>query len=316
MARFFLRHNQICWNRRLHLVTAAPKVQIVIPVHDRKEITRACLERLVRLDVPAWAGVIVVDDGSTDGTGRMIETEHPWVRLLRGDGRLWWTGAIVAGMRAAIEKGAECVIWLNDDTLPDPGALEVLARQAETSGGICGAVCRGEKDHSVAYGGGMIMNHWPRPLRQVEGQTPLLVDWLHGNLVAIPKVVWQRCGLPDAAAMPHNLADISYSFQARQTGISVWLHPAATALAQTNDSASYWSWLDPRLKPWDLVSGLWRVKMWWYAPGVFVFQLRHFGWQGMSPLVRHHIRLAGAVLLQTVLPRSLIRSLKEVPGCR
>ncbi|MEZ5384390.1 MAG: glycosyltransferase [Prosthecobacter sp.] len=179
------------------------RVQIVIPAHNRRETTRACLAHLLALEVPTWAGVIVVNDGSTDGTTEMISAEYSWVHIIQGTGTLWWTGAIVVGMRAAIQQGTDCIIWLNDDTLPDQGTLELLASKARTSQAVCGAVCRGVDGRELAYGGGMVQAHWPQPIRKMDGgMEPLQVEWLHGNLVAIPEIVWRRCGLPDDTHLP------------------------------------------------------------------------------------------------------------------
>ena len=100
--------------------TPGLKADIVIPVHNRRDITLRCLANLYRLGAPAWAGLIVADDGSTDGTSDAIREQYPAVVLLHGDGNLWWTGAIVRGMAEALERGSELIFWLNDDCLPAP----------------------------------------------------------------------------------------------------------------------------------------------------------------------------------------------------
>lgn len=285
------------------------KVQVVIPVHNRRETTRTCLAHLASLEVPRWAGVIVVDDGCTDGTAELVTKEFPWVQIIQGDGALWWTGAIVLGMRAAIHHGSDCIIWLNDDTLPDQGTLELLVNEARANQAVCGAVCRGNDGRELAYSGGTMKNHWPRPLRRIEGGTKSLeVEWLHGNLAAIPAFVWQRCGLPDARNLPHNLADISYTYAAHQAGIPVRLLPQASATASINDSPSYWSWLDPRMSAARLLTGLWDKKMWWFAPGVLYFQWHHFSWGALTPLAIHYVKFM--VLLLFKIPLTIIPGLR------
>lgn len=300
----------------LSRVITPANVQIVIPVHNRRETTRICLLRLAELGVPDWAGVIVVDDGSTDGTAEMILRDHPWVHLLPADGTLWWTGAIRLGMETAIQQGAECIVWLNDDTLPDPHTLERLVEHSQRTGGVCGAVCRGDDGRPIAYAGGWLPRNWPQPLAHLGGTAPLPVHWLHGNLVAIPAAVWRRCGLPDAAHMPHNLADISYTYDAHRSGIPVDLLPSATALAKVNESASYWSWLDPRLSRADLLRGLWSVKMWWYAPGVVRFQLHHFGWRGLPALGFLFFKLSVLMVARGWFPAKAWHGLKSTFGKR
>ena len=97
---------------------------ILIPAHNRRAVTLACLAALRPAIVGGTWRIIVVDDGSTDGTGDAIRAEFPEVTLLRGDGQLHWTGAIARAMRE-VPRGAT-VFWLNDDCRPRPGALATL----------------------------------------------------------------------------------------------------------------------------------------------------------------------------------------------
>ena len=92
-------------------------IYIIIPVHNRKEITLKCLDILQKNGDLDIYYVIVVDDGSTDGTSEAIQSLYPNITILVGDGNLWWTGAIKKGMEYAYDKGAEYFIWLNDDCL-------------------------------------------------------------------------------------------------------------------------------------------------------------------------------------------------------
>ena len=76
-------------------------VYIIIPVHNRKEITLKCLDTLKQNGDLDKYYVIVIDDGSTDGTSEAIQSLYPDVIILTGDGNLWWTGAIKKGMEYA-----------------------------------------------------------------------------------------------------------------------------------------------------------------------------------------------------------------------
>jgi len=66
-------------------------IYTVIPYITVREYTRDCLSSLQRQTV-AGHGIIVVNDGSTDGTKEMLQKEFPEVIVLQGDGNLFLDG--------------------------------------------------------------------------------------------------------------------------------------------------------------------------------------------------------------------------------
>ena len=114
---------------------------IVIPVHNRRATTRACLARLQELGLFNKTTVCLVDDACSDGTREMVECEFPAVRIVDGNGNLFWGGGILEGMIFAHEQGAETMVWVNDDCLPLPGAVETVIARASQTRGICGGIC-------------------------------------------------------------------------------------------------------------------------------------------------------------------------------
>src|ERR1044071_9943972 len=93
-----------------------PAIYIIIPVHNRLEATRRCLESL-RNQMFTRFQILLVDDGSTDGTSEFVKENYPDVMLLTGDGNLWWTGAINLGIRYALLRGSanDAVLVINND---------------------------------------------------------------------------------------------------------------------------------------------------------------------------------------------------------
>ena len=78
-----------------------PRLAIVIPTWNRKELLAACLASLEAQTFQDFE-VIVVDDGSTDGTAGLIELEYPTVRLVRLTRNRGFCVATNAGIRAAL----------------------------------------------------------------------------------------------------------------------------------------------------------------------------------------------------------------------
>jgi len=101
------------------------KVAIIIPVYNRIEITKTGLNKLRDIlfsegnDNHSEYKIIVIDDGSTDGTSEWIHENFKDIILLRGNGNLWWSGAVNKGAMYALEvlKSDYVLLW-NDDTSP------------------------------------------------------------------------------------------------------------------------------------------------------------------------------------------------------
>jgi GT2 family glycosyltransferase len=95
-----------------------PKVFVIIPVHNRKHFTYECLDSLTQQSY-SNISIIVVDDGSTDGTSEMIARYFSEVKVLHGDGYLWWTGAINFGIKEALRIATheDFILVINDDVI-------------------------------------------------------------------------------------------------------------------------------------------------------------------------------------------------------
>ena len=108
-----------------------PSVALVVPVHNNKEDTTEFLESLKGVTYPNYT-VIIIDDGSTDGTEDMVKEKYPYVILLKGDGSLWWSGATNIGIKKAIEMGADYVLLGGmNDTIVDSDFVTALVDTAE-----------------------------------------------------------------------------------------------------------------------------------------------------------------------------------------
>ena len=96
-------------------------ISVVVPTHNRKERLRRCLRALMAQDYPAYE-VIVVDDGSTDGTDEMVRQEFPQVHYLRQEHR----GPAAARNRGIRAARGEIVAFTDDDCEPPPEWLRSL----------------------------------------------------------------------------------------------------------------------------------------------------------------------------------------------
>jgi len=103
-----------------------PAVDVVIPCHNNRSLTRACLASFERQTLPHR--VIVVDDGSTDGTAAMVHEEFPQVEVVELDGNRGYTIACNRGVAAG---SGEFVVLINNDTESAPDFLERILAPLE-----------------------------------------------------------------------------------------------------------------------------------------------------------------------------------------
>lgn len=109
---------------------------VVIPTYDEADTLPSTLARL-RSAVP-WADVLVVDDGSPDGTGDVAEAiarADRAVHVLHRTGKLGLGSAYIAGFRWALERGYGVVVEMDADGSHQPEELPLLLDALVHAGG-------------------------------------------------------------------------------------------------------------------------------------------------------------------------------------
>jgi GT2 family glycosyltransferase len=100
-------------------------VAVVVSWNGRDD-TLAALESLRGIDT------VVVDNGSVDGSADAIAARFPEVELIRAGVNLGFAGGNNAGIRRALDHGADWVLLVNNDATVEPGIVEALAAAAES----------------------------------------------------------------------------------------------------------------------------------------------------------------------------------------
>jgi len=107
----------------------AEKIYILLPVHNRRQVTEkfvACLRRQTY-----WPfHLILIDDGSTDGTAESVTAAIESVTVIRGRGKFWWAGCLQQGLNtlAALHPSpGDILLIANDDIQFEDNFLESAA---------------------------------------------------------------------------------------------------------------------------------------------------------------------------------------------
>lgn len=93
-------------------------IYILLPVHNRSEVTRRFIECL-KVQTYRDYHLVLIDDGSSDGTAEMVRENIRSLTIIRGTGDWWWAGSLQQGYRwlkRQIVPGTDFVLIINDDT--------------------------------------------------------------------------------------------------------------------------------------------------------------------------------------------------------
>jgi GT2 family glycosyltransferase len=294
-------------------MTQLPSVYILIPVHNRKTITLTCLETLQHHGDLDRYKVVVIDDGSTDGTAEAIQVSFPQVIILKGDGHLWWTGAITLGMEYAYQQEANYFIWLNDDTLPDSATLSYLVSAcASSSRRIVTAQCYADYSYSQpTYGGRLVGGCKLETLAARPGQT-CLCDVCSGNLVCLPRSLVDTIGYPPSLQTPQAWGDVVYTWWATKAGFTIHVLGDATAICPNNPLEEGWSLSRiPMKQRWQMLtspkSSIYPLSYWFYCNQVY-------DWKGGILFIQVYLKLISFTFLRWIVPLPWLKSLKTITG--
>jgi GT2 family glycosyltransferase len=264
------------------------QIAVLLTCHNRRAKTISCLDALSAQCLPRHTELTIylVDDGCTDGTAKAVVQRFPEVRIIPGDGNLYWSGGMRLAWCSAIEAADyDAYLWLNDDVKLFPEAVAGLvtswqnAAAAGRPGIIVGSMC--DPDSGRPAYGGYSRDKIIEP--SYEMQT---CDRINGNVLLVPREVFTVVGnlSPDFS---HLYGDIDYGFRARKAGFELWVAPRFLGQCRRNPCPP---WADPSVP----FSRRWRNL---HSPTVYplrenyVFSTRHYKWRGLIKILKLYLRV-------------------------
>lgn len=183
-------------------------MSVIVVSFNSRDLTLRCVETFYGEALAAGWEVIVVDNGSADGTAEAVAARFPAARVIRSERNLGYAGAGNLGLRAAQGR---IRLLLNSDVFAPPAALRGLAKTLAQNPDI-GAISPGLRTPAgeaqpFAFGddptlGYLLRRGWralrrKTPLHNWAVDRPLDVDWVSGACLAVRAEVVGRVGLLD-----------------------------------------------------------------------------------------------------------------------
>lgn len=198
--------------------------------------TRVCLHSLQAQDYAALT-VLLVDNGSTDGSVPALRAEFPDLPILETGANLGFCGGNNAGIEWALAHGADYVLLLNNDAWFDPAMTRqlVTAAEADPRIGMAGPKIYQAAPPDTLWSAGGVVTYWGNVTgmrgfgKPDRGQfdRPADVDYLPGCGILVRRQVLEQVGLLDLAYYCY-YEDTDWAMRARQAGWRIWYVPAAT----------------------------------------------------------------------------------------
>lgn len=248
-------------------------VHVLIPVFNRLPLTQRVLQCLHAQQLDEPLNIIVIDDGSTDGTAEFLGSQQD-VTVLKGDGSLWWGGAIELGLQHVLQTGAskDWVLLVNNDTQFGNDFIQRLIETARAyAPAAVGSVICDEEMPDRLISIGVVLDTWRlKPRDKLEHfrphdktHDPYSVDVLSGRGTLYPLEAFQKAGTMKPVLLPHYLADYELAVRVRKAGYRLLISEGAATLSTSKFGNSF--------RPRNLLEEFFSVRSYYYLPAVLTF---------------------------------------------
>jgi GT2 family glycosyltransferase len=253
--------------------TPSASVAVVVLNWNGRELTLECIRSLLEMPTPG-VEIILVDNGSSDGTVDAVRAEFDdRVTLIVNDENLGFAGGNNVGIRYALDRGAEFVLLLNNDTVVDPGLVDHLLRPFSGSPGVG---VTGPKIYyytpadQIWFAGGQVYlargtsrHIGIRETDRGQFDTEREVDYVTGCALMARREVLETAGLLDPSYVAY-YEDVDFCMRARGAGFQiryvpggkVWHKISASTGGQmgrakiTRKFKSTWKFFRRYARPW------------------------------------------------------------------
>jgi GT2 family glycosyltransferase len=212
-----------------------PAVTVIVLNWNGRDDTIACVESLAHVEYANFQ-VMVVDNGSTDGSVAALRARFPELEIVETGRNLGFAEGNNVGVRLALQRGADYAFLLNNDTEVDPSLLRELVAAAERcpEGGIFAAKIFYHADPARLWYAGAVWNDRKMGFEHLHEEGKLkadargvaATDYACGCALLARSSMLREVGLLDSKFfLTYEETDLC--FRARRAGFSCYYVPGA-----------------------------------------------------------------------------------------
>jgi GT2 family glycosyltransferase len=224
-------------------------IHVVIPVHNRLKFTKSCIKSIINQKKCEKINIIIVDDGSKDGTSTYIKKKFPKITILNGSGSLYWGGAINLGVEY-VKKNSNKNDWLlvvNNDVELSSNAISELIKSSKgyKKKALIGALTLNLRDKRTIIKSGTIVKSWflnktkhiyqGLNINNLKNKKPIKVDFLTGRCLLHPMKVFSKIGNYDSKTFLHYGGDDEISMRVKKYGYVTAICPNSIVYLNSNN---------------------------------------------------------------------------------
>lgn len=217
-------------------------VYALIPIKDRVEQTLKCIESFKKQSYKQIE-IVVIDDGSIDGSKEKILEKWNDVTVLEGDGNLWCMGAFAMGVNYVrnLWKKEDFILTQNQDTFFDSDFVFSLVMISESKNRSIVAASNYSKDKVTGIYNKIVIKNGGFNPAFVEGEVPSLFECptLATRGTLFPVEVFEKIG-NFSKLFPHYAGDYEICARARRNGFK--LYSSTKIKVYSNDDNHNLAW--------------------------------------------------------------------------
>ena len=223
-----------------------PKIFVVVLNFNGGSDLINCLNSVFHSDYPNFE-MVIVDNNSKDGSFEQAKNTFSRSHFIKNSENIGFSKGNNVGIRFALEKFADYIFILNNDTVIKKNTLSLLVKTAQenSNAGIISPVIFNKDAKTIWFAGGKIQ--WDKMktihINTVSSKNAYSCEYLSGCAMLIKKEVFKKVGLFDERFFLY-YEDADLSLRAKKANFTLLVDPTAKIMhleqSVQNDSKNYW----------------------------------------------------------------------------